>query len=430
MPSSPLADLPVFNQIDINQIATDTQFVQRQSKKFCPSCFIQSLLDAIITGEASQSSIANSMSNLVGKSISKQAIGKRFSDTSSNFLFQVLESIIDQEFLRQAERLNNSFFNRVLVEDSSRKQIHSGNAKMFPGYGNHVGDTAEFKINLAYDLFTGDLVSNTYHEATEQDRSIGIELLNVIRERDLVLRDMGYFTIKQLADIESVGAYWVSRLPVNTKVRVIDSESEIPLEKALTKVGRNTKKVDLKIKLGKVGYECRLVAVRADKHIIKQRSEKRKRHYTEAHQKVGAIRDRWHILITNIEPEISTIDDLIKVYRMRWDIEIQFRAWKQSLGLKDAFNRSSSPHHIYALIVAAMIHLTLLVLARGACQKELKLGELSTEKLAKSLSQFILKAKRFERCWDFVADLRNIKKDSRKRAIPLAEGFKALSCRE
>ena len=123
----------------------------------------------------------------------------------------------------------------------------------------------------------------------------------------------------------------------------------------------------------------------------------------------------------------NEVESLMMIYRMRWDIEIQFRAWKQSLRMDKALDRSSSPHHIYALILATMIHLLLTLMVRSIAQPLLKPGELSLEKLAKSLSQFILKADRFERCWDFLVDLRHVKKDSRKRTVPVTEGFEALA---
>lgn len=426
MPSSPLASHPVFNQIDLNKIATDTHLVQRKSKKFDPSCFVLALLEAVITGNASLSQISKGLGNLTGCTMARQALHNRFSDASSDFLFSLTNALVSRDFCCRVKQLKHSFFNRILLEDSCRSRIHRGNTHHFPGWGNGKVKTSEFKVDLSYDLLTGELESNTYHDATEQDKSIGGELIENIRSGDLILRDMGYTAIAQFARIEEVDAFWLSRLPVHIKVTVMQENSESSLEDILKNAGPHKRRIDARIKLGKAGHSCRLVALRAKKSVVKERRRDRIENGSEATSKVGLIRDGWHILITNIDRDICDVNLLMKIYRMRWDIEIQFRAWKQSLRMHQALDRDSSPHHIYALIQASMIHLILAMMARKLAQQQLEPGELSVEKLLLSLSQFILKATSFERCWDFASDLRHVRKDRRKRAIPLTIGFQAL----
>ena len=52
------------------------------------------------------------------------------------------------------------------------------------------------------------------------------------------------------------------------------------------------------------------------------------------------------LMLTNLEKERAGADQLVAVYRARWAIEIQFRAWKQSLNLTKALNRKSNEHHM------------------------------------------------------------------------------------
>ncbi|MEL6988453.1 MAG: IS4 family transposase [Bacteroidota bacterium] len=427
MPSSPHTDRPFFNHIDIDQIARETQFVQRASDKFCPSKYMQVLLDAVITGEASLSSLANGLGDLVGKPMTAQAFHQRLGETSSDFVLEVFGTLVGQDFSTRVKRLKTTKFKRVLIQDSTRNRMHRGNAHHFPSFGNGRVETSEVKIDLAYDLLTGELESSTRYEATEQDKTIGKDLIDNILPDDLVIRDMGYYVISEFARIEQVGAYWISRLPVHTKVEVIEDEGSRTLEEVLQKTSANTRRIDLLVHLGNAKHPCRIIAERASQKLTKDRRKDRKENGSQQTQKTGAIRDGWHILITNIDREELTPIELMKLYRMRWDVEIQFRAWKQSLNLDKALDRSTSPHHIYALIMAAMIHMILMMKYRHIAQGELPPGKLSLEKLAKSLSQFISKADRFERFWDFEIDIRHVKKGSRKRKIPVAEGIGTLT---
>jgi IS4 transposase len=45
------------------------------------------------------------------------------------------------------------------------------------------------------------------------------------------------------------------------------------------------------------------------------------------------------------------VSQLSAIYRARWAVEIQFRAWKQVLNLDKALNRKSNEHHLQALVL-------------------------------------------------------------------------------
>lgn len=430
MPSTSLSDSSVFKNLDIHKIAAETKLVQRNSSKFCPSLFIQALLEGVIKGEASLSELAEGLGRLVGDEMSKQGLQNRFSDASSDFLYDVFSCLLKKKFVTESAHLKCLVFQRILIEDSSFNRIHKGNSQLFPGHGNGVTDTAGFKVDLAYDLISCIIELSSFHDGTEQDKTIGKDLIDSVRENDLVLRDMGYFNISEFIRIEEVGAYWLSRLPAYTNVKIKGSKSALSLEETLKKTKKSTKKLDLEIYLGEGMHSCRLVAVRADKDTVKKhrayRKKRSKRTHSELVKSQGWIRDEWHILVTNVNKDEAKLNDLVKLYRMRWDVEIQFRAWKQSLNIEKALNRDSSEHHLFALIMASMIHLVMTMIARQITQKQLKLGELSLENLANSLAGFISKARSFEECWDFSPNLRRVKKDKRKRNKAVIQVFQDL----
>jgi len=110
------------------------------------------------------------------------------------------------------------------------------------------------------------------------------------------------------------------------------------------------------------------------------------------------------------------------VYRARWAIEIQFRAWKQSLNLTKALNRKSGEHHMQALVLVAMIahHLGMRI-ARliGAVVGR---ARLSHGKLYDLLAGQFIKAADMAAILDFQPYANHVMRDKRRRQSPWNQG--------
>jgi len=102
------------------------------------------------------------------------------------------------------------------------------------------------------------MVSHGLYAATEQDKSIGKEFVAEVRRGDLVLRDMGYFSLSEFTAIEQLEAFWLSRLPLTTGVMLAEGRS---LEKYLKSFKEDI--IDIDATFGEQGKKCRLVAMRA-----------------------------------------------------------------------------------------------------------------------------------------------------------------------
>lgn len=112
--------------------------------------------------------------------------------------------------------------------------------------------------HFTFDLLTGSIVSHGLHAATEQDKSIGKEFVIGVRRGDLVLRDMGYFSLSEFSAIELLEAWWLTRLPLTTGVVLADGRA---LEKHLKSFQGDI--IDMDAIVGEQGKKCRLVAMRA-----------------------------------------------------------------------------------------------------------------------------------------------------------------------
>ena len=398
---SPLKD------IDLNQKAKDAKFIQRSSSKISAYGILVSLLKCVISGEGSFRQIASELATVQGKSCRRQAIFQRVNESCVTYLRHVAFSLIAKHAGKASQHCKTMGITRILTEDSTFQGMHQSNVANYPAHGNKHGATAGFKVDLIYDLLSGLPLHQELASGTHQDKLLGKRLLDLVEKDDLVLRDMGYFSLEAFQEIEQKSAYWLSRLPANVNVKTLQGRE---LEQLLGDKKRSV--LDLTVRVGSAGLRCRLVAVRASETMANQRRRQRYAQSTNIPSQKAILRDGWHILLTNLDEQHSR-ERLFEIYRLRWNIEVRFKAWKQALNLQNVFRRRSNFHHQEALIYAALIF-QLLTLNLAA---SLDLGTkcLSLENFSKEIRSMIQAITRHSPEMLFEVDLRHIVTESRRR---------------
>lgn len=410
---------------DLDQPAIKSGLVVRKSSRFSPEGFLGTLLSSVISGKASFNQLVMNLKRRVEKPMSRQSLHERIGKNSTAFLVFVLCDLMKQRFEPAVHVLGKSAIRRIIIEDASGQVLPKSNAREFPAHGNHCGPTAGVKIDLAYDLLSDTIISHSLHQATTQDKVIGKDLIDELRKGDLVLRDMGYFSLGEFTIIEACAAWWLTRLPLTTGVLL---ENGRKLEKHLRSAKGNT--VDLPALAGAQGKKCRLIALRAAPEVAgSRRRERRKNAASNGKQACpnAIIRDGWHLMLTNLDPAQASAAELAEVYRARWAVEIQFRAWKQSLNLAEALNRKSGTHHIQALVLAAMIAHQLGMRMARVIGGQIGRDHLSYEKLYDDLADHLLQIRGLITIDEFDPDFRHIKRDKRKRKSPIESGLLAVT---
>ena len=289
--------------------------------------------------------------------MSRQALWKRIGIYSTAFMIRTLATAVNERWgVRNI--VGSKHFKRVLIEDSSQAKLNKANSDNFPGHGNAKSESSGCKIDLSFDLLSGEPVHQILHEATAQDKVLGKELVDMVRPGDLVLRDMGYFCINEFRLIAERGGFWVSRLPANAGVFMENGQT---LEEHLKSTKINT--LDMMVNLGKkAGEKVRLVAVRATRDITEKRRRNRKKAAAQKGKTPPAntlLRDGWHLMVCNVGKDQLDTRKLTELYAVRWQVEIIFRAWKQSGSLVKALDRKSNAEHLHALIYASILWLVL-----------------------------------------------------------------------
>lgn len=425
-----LVNLPTshsnFTLPDIDKLATDTGFIVRESSKMNASNFTQTIISASISGKGSYNQLASSLGKKTGDPMSRQGMEKRFiSGACVEFLTKVHEGFLKAQISSAESSITKSKISRLIVEDCTIQSMPKSNADDFRGHGNHLGKTAGVKVDFAFDILSNTVTNHSLHGATESDKSIGKEAVVELREGDLSLRDMGYFKMSEFTYIESIGANWLTRLPVSCEVFMDDGKS---LEKHLKTTAKNEFNATVYAGASE-RKKCRLVAVRADKKTADKRRRDRKAKAKKNGKSVSQrslVRDGWHIMLTNLDEADFSIDDLVVIYRIRWGVEIQYRAWKQSSNLDAVLNRKSKENHMMALILGGMLaHLIANIVSRIFSDK-IELSRMSFEKLSDALADHHCSAKSVEDILTFRVDPRHIKRDKRSAVTPFRKGLSAL----
>lgn len=405
----------------LESAARKTKFIVRNSSKFSAAGYLLSLLNAVLTGKASFNQLAMTLKDSEPLSLSKQAIWKRTNSLAVAFMLEALTLALLEKWHRCEPQLSKlkKHFKRVLVEDSTHQNLPKSNHEIFPAHGNGQSVTAGMKVDLTVDLINGHTIASRLHGATEQDRDLGKNLVDLVKKRDLVLRDRGYFSLAEFALIDKKGAFWLSRVPSNLIIKDLGGGD---LAKHLCACQQET--IELQVRLGTEEYQARLVATRATAAV----AEKSLREANERAQKQGKtlsnsqrLRCQWHLIVTNIPVEVLKARAVCELYRCRWNIEIIFRAWKQSANLDKALNRRSNEDHFQVLMLAGMIYQVLSLSMVSLMRKLTSKKRLSLEKLFDYFSAHLSKCRSLNELWSDLPDPRHVTMESRKDRRPLED---------
>jgi hypothetical protein len=85
---------------------------------------------------------------------------------------------------------------------------------------------ADMKIQLEYDLFSGQFINVQLGPGKNNDKTYGTICLETIEAGDLCLRDLGYFDLVDLQTIQDKKVYYISRLKLNTHIYIKNSDPE------------------------------------------------------------------------------------------------------------------------------------------------------------------------------------------------------------
>jgi hypothetical protein len=338
------------------QVGRATGFVQRQSK-LMGAAFAQTVVIGWAEHPAATLDELAQTAATLGIAISPQGIDERFTERSALFLEALLQRAVttvisaDPVVIPLLQR-----FGAVLVQDRTILSLPDALARSWRGFGDGAQHhLAALKRQVRLDLLTGRLEGPRLTDGRRQDRA---GVLPAVADA-LHLSDLGYFSLGRLAELQATPAFSRSRLQVQTAVDAGATDQRLDLGPVLRQT--TTATVDRAVRIGAAErLPVRLRAARVPQEVADQRRRRLKEEARQAGGAVSAARLAvvdWTIDGTNVHAERLRLAAAWALARLRWQIELLFKLWKQ-VGLLDEW-RTENPWRILTEIDAKLLALLL-----------------------------------------------------------------------
>jgi hypothetical protein len=270
--------------------------------------------------------------------ISPEAIYQRMNKRALAFLQDMIGQALAKVHVLESVCDDGLFpcFTKVYLADSTGFALPDSLHALFAGSGGSAGK-AGAKIQAVWDYKSSVFDHFALTPWNIPDQTYIDTVVAFAQEGILFVFDLGYFKIKAFARIAEAGAYFLSRLNHQTTLLHMHAERLQPLELAswLTTVPSNC--IEKPLFLGaKEQVPCRLVASRVPESVVNERrrsakKKAKKKGYTPSKAHLTLL--AWNLFITNVPHTIWKAEAVIKVYPLRWQIELIFKSWKSYLHL-------------------------------------------------------------------------------------------------
>lgn len=205
----------------LENLARELGFVQRK-RKF--SVHDLAAICVWISQRVASDSLVRLCSQLhavTGTIMSPEGLNKRFNKKAVCFLKYIFSSLLKTKICETSVIPSSSisYFQRIRILDATIFQVLKHLASVYPGLGG-CAQTAGIKIQLEYDLHSGQFLNFQVEPGENNDKTFGTECLSTLHPGDLCIRDLGYYSLDDLDQMDQRGVYYISRLKLNNRVYV------------------------------------------------------------------------------------------------------------------------------------------------------------------------------------------------------------------
>ncbi len=358
-----------------------TGFVKRSSAELDGPTFVQTTVFGWMDQPEASYSQLQQVAGSLGVLVSPQAIEQRFGPESAALLRAVLQEAVGEVLSSEGsvpELLSR--FNGVYVQDGTIISLPVELKDEWRGCGGKTPEAglSSLRVQVRLDLAQGGMHGPWLQEGREAERS-GEAHEAPLPKGSLFDVDGGYFTLAEMrahsaAERSCISAAKAGILLIDARGQCWDLPSFLRAQQG--------EEVDVQVCLGKrERVPVRLIAKRVSaeqatrrranatrtlegkaKGVRRPNERTRcaagKRQRQRKQRKTGKARLQlldWTILITNVPPELLSVDEVLVLARCRWQIELLWKLWKQ-IGKLDTW-RSAKPYRILTEIYAKLLGL-------------------------------------------------------------------------
>src|SRR2546426_4319943 len=339
----------------LEALARQSAFVQRASSKMTGQDFLALMTTEMLEDPAvSLGGLCDILRQLNPQAVmTPQALHQRLNTSHAvAYMQEVLQLVLRAQLAPAYAQFPTGLlasFSRVFLEDSTQCRLHEKLADTFKGSGGSAS-TSTVKIDVIYELRHHQLQELIVTDGKAADQGHAAAILPHLRAGDLVIRDLGYFSLDALCQIVTKQAWFLSRL--SNSVAVYPSAEEtvpaLALVEHLQRHAGQRPVVELAVYLGQPRLPCRLLAYRLPQEVVEQRQRNayetaRKKGRTPTKGYLNWLQFGWYI--TNVRAAIWAAEVVATVYRIRWQIELLFRDY-QDLWRRPAHRPCTCPLRI------------------------------------------------------------------------------------
>ncbi|RFB41929.1 IS4 family transposase [Bacillus sp. dmp10] len=334
----------------LDQLARKIGFVQRRSKYRAQDLVA---LCVWLSKNIAHTSLTQLCSRLEANtciSMSPEGLNQRFNPQDVHFLQQLLAHLLHQQFCSSSKisTLYTNYFRYIYIYilDYTNFKIPDKFTSTYQGSGGS-GQSAGVKIQIEYDLLSGQFLHVHVGSGKHNDKTYASTCLTSLQPNDVCIRDLGYFDLKDLHAISECGAYFISRLKLNTRIYQKNKEPEYfqngTIKKQSEYIQLDMEQFIDQLQSGET-YEipeiyigmyqklpARLILYKLTETQMKRRQKelaskehKKQITYKERSKRLSAI----NFYVTNIPLEYLPKEQVYDFYSLRWQIELIFKTWK------------------------------------------------------------------------------------------------------
>jgi hypothetical protein len=315
---------------DADQAAKDSGMIRRK-RKLTGATFVQALVFHWL--ENPQATIEEVIEDLA---ITEASFNERFDARAADCLRRVLEQALERLFAARPEAIPLlRRFATVSVEDVTIIGLPAELAEQFPGCGGSdpQAGQAGWKLLTRWDVTTGRLEIHPPAPARDSERTLA-EALTPLPANSLRLCDLGFFDLERLAADQQKGIHLISRVPARLKVRC-GEPAGVNVTDWLDR--QTADRIDTEVVLGtQARLGCRLIALRLPQDVAERRLSRLRKKLRKKGKKLSdrqRVMCQWTVLITDLSAEAFTPEEICVLYRVRWQIELLYKAWKTGGGV-------------------------------------------------------------------------------------------------